>query len=48
MTEQIKNLFKHKIPFHSRRHDIREHGIYTRGINIPNHTNQNPPSIYRT
>ena len=28
MTEQIKNLFKHKIPFHLRDRIIRVRGIY--------------------
>ena len=27
MSEQIKNLFKHKIPFHLRSHSIQERGM---------------------
>ena len=34
MTEQVKNLFKHKIPFHSRKNDIQECGIGMQDISL--------------
>ena len=34
MTEQVKNLFKHKIPFHSRKNDIQEHGMGMHDISL--------------
>ena len=34
MTEQVKNLFKHKIPFHSRKNGIQERGMGMQDISL--------------
>ena len=34
MTEQVKNIFKHKIPFHSRKNSIQELGMGIHDISL--------------
>ena len=34
MSEQVKNLFKHKIPFHSRKNSIEKRGMGMHDISL--------------